>query len=167
MRISSVRVAAVAAAILTALVVAGCGAATTTQGQPGGAATTPGAAVSTTPGTNPATVLVSGRGYPAHARIDVVECSSPTVVAPLRGCDSSHVLTIQTGADGTFRARFQVRPCPQLPGRPAAAKPLASHLAVIRHCYIGVPVLHGVDVAKLTDVVQVTQSGTTQRPQMP
>ena len=93
-------------------------------------------------------IELSGRGFAAHTKLTIKECSSTGwVVVAQRPCNADNVIAVVTDARGRFARKFKVDVCPHA----SVSGPVTR-----RTCYIGNPQPRGVDTMALVGAVRIT-----------
>ena len=91
------------------------------------------------------TTQLVGRHFAPRHRLTVEECSLTSWYVPQNPCDTAKTITVTTNRYGTFQHTFTVDLCP------SSGPPM---LAVT--CYIGVPMVGGVDTEALLGAATMT-----------
>ena len=97
---------------------------------------------------NTKTKLV-GVGFPAHSTLTIKECSQKTWTVPQNPCDTTNTIQVVTDGRGRFHSKFTVQTCPAAAKQPGFAE----------ICYIGEPVVKGVDQETLLGAAKITVTG--------
>ena len=93
------------------------------------------------------TVKLAGSGFPASKTIEIEECGATSWVVMATPCDAAGAVNVKTSSTGAFSAQFKMLVCP-LVGPPPV--PITA-----RTCYVGEPVLSGVDTDRLAGAAKV------------
>lgn len=99
---------------------------------------------------NTDTVLV-GSNFPPNRTLTVAECSTKQWFVPEHPCATSNVIRVHTSANGHFRHAMTATVCPSIQ---AGGPPGFSQL-----CYVGVPMLTGVDGVTLLGAAPLVVTG--------
>ena len=93
------------------------------------------------------TISLSGRGFPAHKRLTIAECSSTGWVVVQNPCDTDNTIVVHTNRHGRFTADFHVELCPRAN---TAGGPITQE-----KCFIGNPQPQGVDTITLVGAAKI------------
>lgn len=73
-------------------------------------------------------VKVRGRGFPAGAKLEILECGRTFWLDPNVPCDTANALTVTAGSRGSFTSSYRAEVCPE--GEPI-------EYPTRRRCYVG------------------------------
>ncbi|HEV7191997.1 MAG TPA: neocarzinostatin apoprotein domain-containing protein [Jatrophihabitantaceae bacterium] len=142
--VRTITCAAVGIATLVIVPIAAASAATNASARPTIVAVPNNAMVNTT-------IALTGSGFPAGATISVQECATKSWIAPQQPCLADNTVIVRAGAHGGFRTTMRLEICPPWPGS-------RSPHPTERTCFIGEPVVRGLDTERLVAPAKVVVS---------
>jgi hypothetical protein len=96
---------------------------------------------------------LTGTGFPSKSTLTIEECSQTTWVVTQSPCDTRNVLKVKTDAQGRFHHGLTAETCPAS-GTAAGSPPGFSQT-----CYVGEPVVQGIDTETLAGAATITVTG--------
>jgi hypothetical protein len=93
---------------------------------------------------------VTGKNFPALAKVTIEECPRSGWIVPQNPCDTTNVLHVTTNAKGRFSHLMVAQVCPG----GTTTSPGFSET-----CYVGEPSPRGIDTVTLVGAAQITVTG--------
>jgi hypothetical protein len=106
---------------------------------------------------NPSNLMVntathlSGTGFRPDAKLQVMECSQTSWIAPQQPCATGNPVIVRTGPKGAFKASLTAEVCPQV------TPPTRRGFREV--CYVGVAHRVGTDFFQLVGAVKIIVTG--------